>query len=169
MTGSAGLEQGYRRLLAWYPRAFRRDHADEILGVLMAGAGEGQRRPRLAEAADLLWSGLKMRLRGPALTGESRPWSDALALFSPQTQIHERCQTHPTGKSPRCCRCGILCLKRALDSTMDSMNGQHRYRNLGAGVRPNSQAVMLSVLLSIWHPNGWFWIDSMDGIDWYPV
>ena len=32
---------------------------------------------------------------------------------------------------------------------MDSMNGQHRYRNLGAGVRPNSQAVMLSVLLSI--------------------
>ena len=82
MTGSAGLEQGYRRLLAWYPRAFRRDQADEILGVLMAGAGEGQRRPRPAEAADLLWSGLKMRLRGPALTGESRPWTDALALFS---------------------------------------------------------------------------------------
>ena len=82
MTGSSGLEQEYRRLLAWYPRAFRRDHADEILGVLMAGAGEGQRRPRLAEAADLLRSGLKMRLRGPALTGESRPWSDALALFS---------------------------------------------------------------------------------------
>ena len=82
MTGSAGLEQGYRRLLGWYPRAFRRDHADEILGVLMAGAGEGQQRPRLTEAADLLWSGLKMRLRGPALTGESRPWSDALALFS---------------------------------------------------------------------------------------
>lgn len=82
MTGSSGLEQGYRRLLAWYPGAFRRDHADEILGVLMAGAGEGQRRPRPAEAADLLWSGLKMRLRGPALTGESRPWSDALALFS---------------------------------------------------------------------------------------
>ena len=83
MTGYAGLEQGYRRLLAWYPRAFRRDHADEILGVLMAGAGEGQQRPRPAEAADLLWSGLTMRLRGPALTGESRPWSDALALFLP--------------------------------------------------------------------------------------
>ena len=28
VTGSAGLEQGYRRLLGWYPRAFRRDHAD---------------------------------------------------------------------------------------------------------------------------------------------
>jgi hypothetical protein len=34
VTGSAGLEQEHRRLLAWYPRAFRRDHADEILGVL---------------------------------------------------------------------------------------------------------------------------------------
>jgi hypothetical protein len=32
---------------------------------------------------------------------------------------------------------------------MDSMNGQHRYRDLGAGVRPNSQAGVLSVLLSI--------------------
>ena len=45
MTGSAGLEQGYRRLLGWYPRAFRRDHADEILGVLMAGAGKASGGP----------------------------------------------------------------------------------------------------------------------------
>ncbi len=82
MTDSAGLEQGYRRLLAWYPRAYRREHADEILTVLMASAGEGQRRPRLAESADVLWSALKMRLRGPAPSGESRPWIDALALFS---------------------------------------------------------------------------------------
>jgi hypothetical protein len=82
VTDSAGLEQGYRRLLAWYPSTYRREHADEILAVLMASAGEGQRRPRLAESADVLWSALKMRLRGPAATGESRPWTDALALFS---------------------------------------------------------------------------------------
>jgi hypothetical protein len=69
-------------LLAWYPRAYRREHADEILAVLMASAGEGQRRPRLAESADLMWSALKMRLRGPVPSGESRPWIDALALFS---------------------------------------------------------------------------------------
>ena len=56
MTESSGLEQGYRRLLAWYPSAYRREHADEILAVLMAGAGEGQRRPRLAESANVLWS-----------------------------------------------------------------------------------------------------------------
>ena len=52
MTESAGLERGYRRLLACYPRAYRREHADEILAVLMAGAGEEQRRPRLAESAE---------------------------------------------------------------------------------------------------------------------
>jgi hypothetical protein len=82
VTDSSGLEQGYRRLLGWYPRAFRREHADEILAVLMASAPEGQRRPRLAESADLVWSALKMRLRGPGAAGESRPWTDALALFS---------------------------------------------------------------------------------------
>lgn len=32
---------------------------------------------------------------------------------------------------------------------MDSMNGQHGNRNVGAGVRPDSQAGMLSVLLSV--------------------
>ena len=32
---------------------------------------------------------------------------------------------------------------------MDSMNGQHGNRNLGAGVRQDSQAGVLSVLLSI--------------------
>lgn len=82
MTESAGLERGYRRLLACYPRAYRRGHADEILAVLMAGAGEEQQRPRLAESADLLWSALKMRLLGWAPTSENRPWADALALFS---------------------------------------------------------------------------------------
>ncbi len=82
MTDSPGLEQGYRRLLGWYPRAFRREHEDEILAVLMASAPEGQRRPRLAESANLLWSALKMRLRGPGPAPQSRPWTDSLALFS---------------------------------------------------------------------------------------
>jgi hypothetical protein len=51
------------RILAWYPRAFRREHEQEILAVLMASAREGQRRPGLAESADLIKSGLWMRLR----------------------------------------------------------------------------------------------------------
>jgi hypothetical protein len=82
MTDSPDLERGYRRLLACYPRAFRREHAEEVLAVLMASAPHGQKRPRLAESADVFWSALKMRLRGPAPASENRPWADALALFS---------------------------------------------------------------------------------------
>jgi hypothetical protein len=51
MSASKTLERRYRRLLAFYPRAFRREHEQEILSVLLAGAAEGQRRPRLAEYA----------------------------------------------------------------------------------------------------------------------
>ncbi len=54
MTSSADLERRYRRLLAFYPKAFREQHEHEVLSVLMAGAVAGQRRPRVAEFTDLL-------------------------------------------------------------------------------------------------------------------
>jgi hypothetical protein len=63
MTEQTELERRYRRLLAWYPRAFREEHEQEILAVLMACAPKGQRRPALLESADLIRSGLWMRLR----------------------------------------------------------------------------------------------------------
>jgi hypothetical protein len=63
MSDSADLERRYRRLLAWYPRAFRREHEQEMLSVMMAGAHEGQQRPGLAEAADLIQHAIWMRLR----------------------------------------------------------------------------------------------------------
>jgi hypothetical protein len=63
MNDDPDLERRYRRLLACYPAAFRREHEQEILSVLMAGAEEGQRWPRLAEADDLLRSAISMRLR----------------------------------------------------------------------------------------------------------
>jgi hypothetical protein len=63
MTYSPELERGYRRLLACYPRAFRRENTDEIVGVLLASAAEGQRRPGLAESADLIRGAARMRLR----------------------------------------------------------------------------------------------------------
>lgn len=72
---SAGLERRYQRLLTWYPRAYRREHEQEILGVLMAGAAEGQRRPGPREAADLIRSASLMRLR----PGASRPPRPVLA------------------------------------------------------------------------------------------
>ena len=63
MSGPPALERGYRRLLAWYPRGFRREHEEELLAVLLAGARPGQRRPGLAEAVNLILSGLGARLR----------------------------------------------------------------------------------------------------------
>jgi hypothetical protein len=63
MTYSSELERGYRRLLAFYPGAFRREHEQEMLAVLMDGAQAGQRRPGRAESADLVRSALRARLR----------------------------------------------------------------------------------------------------------
>jgi hypothetical protein len=63
MTDQEQLERAYRRLLAWYPREFRRENGPEILAVLLADAPDGQRRPGLAQSADLIRYGLWMRLR----------------------------------------------------------------------------------------------------------
>ena len=41
MTDAAELERRYRRLLKYFPARYRREHEEEIVSVLMAGAGEG--------------------------------------------------------------------------------------------------------------------------------
>jgi hypothetical protein len=63
MSESAGLERRYRRLLACYPRAFRRENEEEILAVLLACAQDGQQRPGLAASADLIKGAIRVRLR----------------------------------------------------------------------------------------------------------
>lgn len=80
MNSSPGLEHGYRRLLAIYPRAFRRENEDEILAVLLATAGEDQRQPGLAISADLIRSGLLMRLR-PTVPHSARTVRAAVKLI----------------------------------------------------------------------------------------
>jgi hypothetical protein len=62
MTDSTHPERRYRRLLACYPRAFRDEHGEEMLAVLMATAGDG-RRAGLADSADLIRNATWMRLR----------------------------------------------------------------------------------------------------------
>lgn len=63
MTDATHLERRYRRLLAWYPKAFRREHEDEMLVVLMAGARDARRQPGLADSADLIRHAIWMRVR----------------------------------------------------------------------------------------------------------
>jgi hypothetical protein len=77
MNDDPDLERRYRRLLACYPAAFRGEHEQEMLAVLMAGAEEGQRWPRPAEVADLLGSATSTRLRSRWRTSwawEYRHW-----------------------------------------------------------------------------------------------
>ena len=80
MTDHEHLERAYRRLLAWYPRKFRRENGQEILAVLLAGAPPGQRRPGLAESADLIRSGLWLRL-WPSVPRSARTVRAAVKLM----------------------------------------------------------------------------------------
>lgn len=78
MSAAAVLERRYQRWLRLFPAGHRAVHGREMLGVLMAGARDGQRRPRPADAADLAWGALRIRLR----PSPEAPWSDALAEVS---------------------------------------------------------------------------------------
>jgi hypothetical protein len=80
MTDAADLERGYRRWLRWYPKSFRQEHEAEMLGVLMAGAREGQRHPQLVECLDLLRSALWIRLR-PSVPRSDRSVFNAVTLL----------------------------------------------------------------------------------------
>jgi hypothetical protein len=68
MTESQRLEREYRRLVALYPRSFRRESEEEIVGVLLATARPDQRRVGVAESADLIRGAARMH-RGPRLPG----------------------------------------------------------------------------------------------------
>lgn len=81
MSGPSELERRYRRLLAWYPAGHRRDHEDEMLGVLLAATRGGQRRPGLADAVNLIWGALRIRPRTGLPPLDPR-WRDALAVCS---------------------------------------------------------------------------------------
>ena len=78
MTDAADLERRYRRLLKCFPARYRREHEQEILSVLMAGAKEGQWRPGLAESADLVMSAFfiwwREVTRQPRWRWERRHW-----------------------------------------------------------------------------------------------
>jgi hypothetical protein len=79
------LERGYRRLLACYPAAYRRVHAEEMLAVLMTAAPEGKRRPGLVEAADLIAGALRVWCQ-PSRGGMAG-WRGAMALISAVTLL----------------------------------------------------------------------------------
>jgi hypothetical protein len=103
-TGDSRIEKRYRRLLALYPKDHRREHAEEMVGVLLAADGDTQvRAPKAvawalrfgqhtADSADLIGGALRIRgrmalnrlrrTRWLSWTVRDQRWSDALAVVS---------------------------------------------------------------------------------------
>jgi hypothetical protein len=71
------LERRYRRLLALYPAAHRREYEDEMVTVLLADTAPGRDRPPVATILDLLVGAAAARVRTTRhwLTGD--PWRRA--------------------------------------------------------------------------------------------
>jgi hypothetical protein len=63
LTELRDLERRYRRWLRCYPKWFRAEHEEEMLAVLVAGAGENQPRPEPLDCLNLVSSALCVRLR----------------------------------------------------------------------------------------------------------
>jgi hypothetical protein len=76
------LERRYRRLLRWYPASYRAVNAEEMLGVALAGAAPGRRRPSAGETASLVLGGLRERSRALPATARSEAWPAAAAVFT---------------------------------------------------------------------------------------
>jgi hypothetical protein len=74
------LEDRYRRLLAWYPADHRREHEQEMLGVLLAGARPGQTRPSAADVQDLVRGAVRIHLRRAVGGSETSSWAAATAI-----------------------------------------------------------------------------------------
>jgi hypothetical protein len=77
------LERRYRRLLAWYPAAYRAANADDMLGVALARSASGQRWPEPGEAVNLIVSGIGERLGGILPRPDQRDTASVLAIAGP--------------------------------------------------------------------------------------
>jgi hypothetical protein len=103
-TRDSRMERRYRRVLALYPKDHRREHAEEMVGVLLAADGDTPVRTpnpvawarrsgrHAADLADLIGGALRIRgrmalsrirrTRWLSWTVRDQRWSDALAVVS---------------------------------------------------------------------------------------
>jgi hypothetical protein len=79
-TAMGDLERRYRRLLVAYPAGYRERRADEIITTYLDLAAPGQVRPTLADAIDLVASGLRQRFRVPEDFAAGRDLAAPVAL-----------------------------------------------------------------------------------------
>ncbi|MEU8182901.1 hypothetical protein AB0B85_05735 [Micromonospora sp. NPDC049044] len=75
------LHQAYRWLLACYPRAYRRQYEDELIGVLLDDAAPGQRRPAARDVLALLGGAVRAHVRQVGARFSVDAWRDAAQLL----------------------------------------------------------------------------------------
>ncbi|MFC4008610.1 hypothetical protein ACFOY2_15370 [Nonomuraea purpurea] len=73
------LELRYRRLLRAYPKDYRTEHGEELIGTLMEASRPGAHRPSVRETLHLLAGGFTARVRATRASGVP-PWTDGLHL-----------------------------------------------------------------------------------------
>ncbi|SCE84269.1 hypothetical protein [Micromonospora chokoriensis] len=71
------LDQSYRWLMACYPRAYRRQYEDEMIGVLLDDARPGQRRPAMRDALSLLGGAVGAHVRQAGVRFSGYAWREA--------------------------------------------------------------------------------------------
>ncbi|MGW3785989.1 hypothetical protein ACWD5Z_15450 [Micromonospora chokoriensis] len=79
------LDQSYRWLMACYPREYRRQYEDEMIGVLLDDAAPGQRRPAARDVLALLGGAFRAHARqaGARFSGDAwREAAQALGLIA---------------------------------------------------------------------------------------
>lgn len=74
------LELRYRRLLALYPAAYRREYEDEMVTVLLADSEPGPPRPSFATTLDLVLGAVSVRLRATRRSLAGDAWRRAAPL-----------------------------------------------------------------------------------------
>ncbi len=121
-TSAPDLQRAYRRWLRCYPRSCLREHESEMVGVLMAGARPGRRRPAPAECLDLVASALWLRVR------LSVPRSDRA--------IHAAIQ--------------VMCLGAAVELATVVSVAANRHTLLGGPATPTALGDLMAVGFWLW-------------------
>lgn len=73
------LERRFRQILRLYPAAYRAIYEEEMIGVLMATARPGQKRPHWRDVLDLVRHAIAIRIR--CFRGDDT-WKEAAAIVS---------------------------------------------------------------------------------------
>ncbi|MFD2765906.1 hypothetical protein [Micromonospora eburnea] len=72
----SALERRYRQLLRAYPRAYRRERGEELIGTLMELSRPGQQWPAPREARAMLLAGIRIRAGVDQLHSTAAAWLD---------------------------------------------------------------------------------------------